>query len=528
MNAHVLAEEIRSDWSETIRDVRQEADGRIRVDMRTGAPDLCHWLVKDRDCQFAGLAVREETDTWVIHYLLYSRTPRGPWVEVTLEVPLTDTRLPSISALVHAADWQEREAEDHFGLQFEGHPRLGDFVLHDEEWGEGTAPMRRRFDWHQAVTHRQPNHDWRPRRILHTPGAFAMTIGPVYGGLSEPAHFLLETVGEDVIRAYPRLFFKYRAVEKMAEGSAVRDALLLAERFSATQAFAHSFAFCQAIEEITGALVPPRAQGLRVALAELERLRSHVGAIRGICGSTGLAVAESQAAILEEDLLRLCGAFSGHRYLFGLNVPGGLSRDFPDEARRELQTGLDRVNAALGLLNRMLSRSSSFLDRLEEVGIVSFQQAEDHGLVGPVARASGLACDLRVAHPYSGYERYRLEVPREEDGDGYARLRVLFAEAEQSAGVIRQVMASLEPGPVRDQPRPPRGPGSAFGCVEAAVGAAFHWVWLDEQGRVSRYRIVPPSFVNWHGFHLAAEGFAFQDFPIILATFALSIAENDR
>jgi Ni,Fe-hydrogenase III large subunit len=433
-----------------------------------------------------------------------------------------------MSARVHAADWQERESEDHFGIQFEGHPRLGDFVLHNEEWGEGLAPMRTHFDGRQGQTHRQPDPDWHPRRILHTPGAFAMTVGPVYGGLAEPVHFLLETVGEDVVRAYPRLFYKYRAVEKMAEGGEVSDVLLLAERFNATQAFAHSFAFCQAVEKIAGLELSPRAQGLRVALAELERLRSHVGAIRGICGSTGLAVAESQAAILEEDLLRLCGSFSGHRYLFGLNVPGGLCRDFSDEACRALQERLDGLDSALRDLNRMLSQSSSFLDRLEEVGIVTLQQAVDHGLVGPVARASGLVCDLRAAHSYSGYERYSLEVPHEEDGDGYARLRVLFFEAEQSVRLIRQVMNTLPQGAVRERFQPASVPGSAFGWVEAAGGAALHWVWLDDEGRVSRYRVIPPSFVNWHGFHLAAEGFAFQDFPIILATFALSVAENDR
>jgi formate hydrogenlyase subunit 5 len=528
VNAPTLVDEIRSGWEGTATDIRQDPDGLVAVDVRGDPGNLCHWLVREKGFQFTGMAVRETGAEWSVHYLLYSQEKGGPWITLTLRTASTDARLPSISSRVHAADWQERESEDHFGILFEGHPRLGDFVLHDEEWGEGVAPMRGRFDARRPVSTRQANRDWRPRRILHTPGAFAMTVGPVYGGLSEPVHFILESVGEDVVRAYPRLFYKYRAIEKMAEGKSVDDALLLAERFNAAQAFAHSFAYCQAIERISRTTVPDRAQRLRIALAELERLRSHVGSIRAICGSTGLAVAESQAAILEEDLLRACGAFTGHRYLFGLNVPGGLSRDFSEEARRDLLSRVELAGASLRRLNRMLSRSSSFLDRLEEVGTVSSKQASDHGLVGPVARASGLPCDLRSVHPYSGYGQYRWETAREDDGDGYARLRVLFFETEQCLSLIGQAAAGLPEGPVREAPPLPRHPASAFGCVEAAAGAALHWLWLDEQGRISRYRVVPPSFVNWHGFHLAAEGFAFQDFPIILATFALSVAENDR
>jgi formate hydrogenlyase subunit 5 len=529
MTGHsALFEEIFSDWRSALASAREERSGRIQISVKQSVPQLCEWLVKKRNFQFAGMAVREEATGWALHYLLYSRERNGPWVTLTLEAPLVQNQFPSISSQVHAADWQERECEDHFGIHFAGHPRLGDFVLHDEEWQEGLVPMRKSFNARQLQPDRKPRQDWRPRRILHAPGAFAMSIGPIYGGIAEPVHFLLESVGEDIVRAYPRLFYKYRATEKIAEGRPLNDVLLIAERFNATQAFAHSFAFCRAVEEIMGLEISPRAQGLRVALAELERLRSHVAAIRAICGSTALVVAESQAALLEEDLLRLCGAFSGHRYLFGLNLPGGLSRDFSDSACLLLRERLDEVDDALKSLDRLLSGSSSFLDRLEEVGIVTRQQALDHGLVGPVARASGLVCDLRATHPYSGYERYQLEVPGEADGDGYARLRVLLFEAEQSILLIQQAMQALPRGAARCNPRGPSSAGSAFGWAEAAGGAALHWVWLDGQQKVSRYRILPPSFTNWHGFHLAAEGFAFQDLPIILATFALSVAENDR
>jgi formate hydrogenlyase subunit 5 len=487
-------------------------------------PRICKWLFAEMRYGFLGLIVEEGSTAWQLRYAFYPDDGSG-WVQVVAAQPLADQVFPSISAFVPAADWHEREAEDLFGISFEGHPRLGDFVLHDDRWHENVAPMRHAFDAAKPVPNREPNLDWQPRRIVEAEGAFAMPIGPKFSGVTEPVHFLLETVGEDVIRAYRRLFYKYRAVEKMAEGRSAEDALLLAERFAATTAFSHGLAYCQAVESIRGILVPERARALRVFLAELERLRHHAGAIREVCESTGLLVATSQAAILEEGLLRLCGALTGHRYLFGLNVPGGLSLDLEDARCREALERVREFSARLDLLEEMLRKSSSFLDRLEEVGVVRTEEARSHGLLGPVARASALASDLRKAQPYCGYDAYSFEVPSEQEGDGYARLRVLFEEARQSVSLMDQ--ANAPGGPVLSIGGELRK-GAALGWVEAPRGAAGHWLRLDEQGRVVRYRLLTPSFANWHGFHLAAERFAFQDFPIILATFGLSVAESDR
>ena len=341
------------------------------------------------------------------------------------------------------------------------------------------------------------------------------------------AHFLLETVGEDVIHTIPRFFYKYRGVEKIAEGQNVGRVLLLAERFSGTAAFAHGLAFCQAIEAICGTKVPTRARALRTVLAELERLRHHAAVITGICNSTALAVATSQAALIEEDLLRLSCKVAEHRYLFGVLKPGGLALDIPDETCSDLSVTVGAIVGRLHELHGMLRYSSSFLDRLEEIGGVSNEQALSYGLVGPVARASGIARDLRKLFPYAAYDAVGFTVPIEQEGDGYSRLRIFFQEAEQAAMIIRHVLQILPDGPVCAEPADWYA-GAALGAVEAPAGGAFHWVRLSGDGTVARYRITPPSFANWHGFHLAAENFAFQDFPIILASFGLSNAECDR
>ena len=158
--------------------------------------------------------------------------------------------------------------------------------------------------------------------------------------------------------------------------------------------------------------------------------------------------------------------------------------------------------------------------------MITKAQAIDYGLVGPVARASGIARDARQFAPYAAYDDLQFEIPTEQEGDGYARLRILMREAQHSGAAILHTTTSLPDGPVCAHFESCEG--ARLGVVEAPLGAAFHWVRLGAQGTVERYRITSPSFTNWHGFHMAAENFAFQDFPIILASLALSNAECDR
>jgi len=526
-NALALEADVEARFKTAISLLQSSGEGLTIIVRRAVAlPALCKFLFWEAGCSFGGLIAEEQREEWHLLYLFL--LPGSGWIHVTLQLPIKDNSVPSISPQVHAADWYEREAEDLFGLQFEEHPRLGDFILHDQVWQEGLAPMRRAFDPGQSHLERRPNQEWSPTLVVKDPGAFAMPVGPVYeGGLGESVHFLLETVGEDVIRAAPRLFYKYRAVEKIAEGKTVSEGVLLAERFAAKSSFAHSLAYCQAIEKVSHLDVPFRASRLRVALSELERLRHHAGAIEAICQSTALNVSEAHAAIIEEQLLRASCCFAGHRYLFGLNTPGGLRRDFDAPACWSLLDAVDEAVTQLRRLEGRLRYTSSFLDRLEDAGIVTTEAARDFDLVGPVGRASGLANDLRSVCPYASYRDYSFDVACEKEGDGYARLRVLFFEAQQSAVLIRQAIEALQRGEVcAEGMRVVHG--TTMGWAEAPIGAAVHWLSLGEDGRIDRYKILSPSFRNWLGFHVAVENFAFQDFPIILATFGLSATECDR
>jgi formate hydrogenlyase subunit 5 len=504
-----------------------ESDDRLLIEVRPEAiPSLAVECTAGHGLEFATLLVeeREGEAGYTLHYFFYAAGEPGVVEIATTAEP--GAELPAISDVVHAADWHEREAEDLYGIRFAGHPFLGDFVLHDTEWPEDVAPMRRRFDPDRRPRTPGMGEAWRPRRMLKEEGALVFPVGPVWGGYAEAGLWLLETPGEQIRQAHTRLFYKYRGVEKIAEGLEPAQGLLLAERFSGSAAFAHALAYCQSLEKLAGCEIPPRAGALRVVFAELERMRYHAATIAELAGSTALQVAKALGQGIEEDLLRLSGDVCGHRYLFGLAAPGGLARDPGDEALARLVAGVDAAADELAELERMLTYTPSFLDRIEEMGTLTTDLAETYGVVGPVARAAGRALDLRHALPYGGYVDTPPAIPCETEGDGYARLRVFFAEVRASADLIRTHLAVLPRGPVA-APCPAQS-GGALAWAEAPAGATFHWLRLDQGGLIRRWRIGTPGFRNWHAFHRAVEGAAFQDFPIILASFGLSVAENDR
>jgi formate hydrogenlyase subunit 5 len=461
-----------------------------------------------------------------LRYCWYATRHPG-WVELIISLDSVDRAVPSITPVTIAADWFEREIEDLFSVSFAQHPRLGDFVLHDNKWAENAGLMRPYVQKSEDLP--EQRREWRPKRVLEEEGAFVMPVGPIFSGDAESALFLLETVGEDVVRAIPRLFYKYRAIEKIAEGRNAEDVLLLAERCAGTSAIGNGLAYCRAVERAIGLDIPPRAQILRGFFAELERLRHHMTSIRAISASTSLAVAASQALWLEEQLLRISGEICGHRYLFGVLAIGGLLHDVVDTTVRQCSANAQALWPKVDRLRSALENSSSFLDRIERVGIVDEKAARTFELVGPFARAAGVSADMRTIQPYAPYPNVEFKVPAETEGDGYARLRVLFAEMRQSLRIMATLCENLPSGSVRALRSLQTGrAGHALGWSEAPRGASVQWVELGNDGVVARYRLTPPSFRNWHGFHIATEGFAFQDFPIVLATLDLSVAENDR
>jgi Ni,Fe-hydrogenase III large subunit len=327
-----------------------------------------------------------------------------------------------------------------------------------------------------------------------------------------------------------RLFYKHRGVERRGVGLGPLHLPLLAERISGTDAFAESLALCQALEALADAEVPPRALALRTLFAELERLYNHLGYQADLCQATGLVVAQAQFDIHKEQALRLNAALAGHRYLFGLNVPGGLSRDLAPEGRQAIYQTTASIRRQLDVLGRMLLASPSHVDRLEETGILRSEDARACATVGPIARASGQDRDARRDHPYAAYRTVDFAVPAvDQASDAMARALVRLEEAHQALRIIGQILDRLPAGPVR-APLAALPPGRAgLGWAESARGETLHWVLTDDTGLARRYRVRPASFANWQAFPLAVPGHnILTDFPVIEQSFGLSYAGNDR
>lgn len=452
--------------------------------------------------------------------------PGTALVTVGADLDAMSPAYPTVAVDVHAADWYERENTDLLGIAADGHPLSDDLILH-YDWPDGLYPLRKDFPvdsgWPERVRPIEP-----PPRATG-PGLFQYTVGPVRSGIAESARFIISTLGEEIADVATRFFWNHRGIEKLCEGISLPTVLLFAERVAANSAVAQSLAFAQAVEEAAGVEVSARARRIRVVLAELERLYNHMHSVAGQAEATGLSVGHAQGAILTEDLRRLNASLVHHRYLFGSIALGGVNLDLDDEERRLIATTLADFERRFRSYIAALMSSTSHLDRLEETGIVTPEVARDHAVVGPVARGSGIDVDARRDHPYAAYADLHFAVPLYNRGDALARNRVWIDEVYQSLSLVAQAIADLPAGAlVTPLPALPGGSGGQS-LVEGPRGAIAYWLSAADDGTLYRLKMRPASFVNWHVFHLAAAGSnILTDFPIIDASFALTVAGNDR
>jgi Ni,Fe-hydrogenase III large subunit len=378
-----------------------------------------------------------------------------------------------------------------------------------------------------------------PPEEVHAPltvggQAFEFPFGPVRQVGVESLYYGLVTSGEEVVDVYLFTWHKHRGLEWRLRGSTPREAIFLAERAEGLSAVAVGWAFAAAAEAALGVAPPPSAARTRAVALELERLYNHAAAMAALCQATGLTVGQSAAEIALERLLRVNAAAFGHRYLFGVIEPGGTSRA-PDAAvlRHDLPAAYDELRRAA---NALLA-TNSFVDRLEACGTLTAEQARRLGLVGPVARATGLVMDARRnawdprgwsadrgpadGGPYAGDP---VAVATAESGDVFGRFQVMLAEAAES---VRLIGDFLDAGTAADcAPLPGNaGGGHGLGWAESSRGEVLAWVALDETGRITRARLRPGSVRNWRGFDDACRSQnVFTDIPIIEASFWLTAA----
>ncbi|NOX15845.1 MAG: NADH-quinone oxidoreductase subunit C, partial [Epsilonproteobacteria bacterium] len=196
MKIQNLAVQAKSLWSLGVEPTLDTSSNMLKIYCNNEqTPQVCDWLFTQLGYHFAGLIVKENS-LCELCYLFVGEKTKG-YVEVITDALFDTKSFNSISSLVHAADWYEREAEDLYGIYFRNHPRLGDFILHDDVWQENVKPMRKNFVQKTALLNRKPKEHWHPRKIVEESGAFIMTVGPIFSGEAESVNLQLETIGEE-------------------------------------------------------------------------------------------------------------------------------------------------------------------------------------------------------------------------------------------------------------------------------------------------------------------------------------------
>ena len=426
----------------------------------------------------------------------------------------------SLGIFHHPASLFEQEMYDLFGITPTNHPDPRPLVRHGF-WPADFFPLRKDARGGDFAD------DGRPFPFVEVggEGVYEIPVGPVHAGVIEPGHFRFSVVGETIINMRARLYYTHKGTERLFEGRAPAAGVELAERVSGDTTIGHSMAYCQALEAAAGATVPERARYLRVVLLEMERLYNHVADFGMIANDTGFAVAHAHCFRIRERLLRLNKRLTGNRLLRGGLVPGGVGHDLP--------SGLDlavEVAAALGDFEEIVAlalASSLVQDRLEGTGMLTTRTARDHGVLGYVARASGIDADVRRDHPFAAYGDLSFRVPVFTAGDVKARTMVRVEEARESVRLIRQAVEHMPAGPLLVPLAPIPAFTPAWGMVEGWRGAIIHWVMADGVGALYRVKIMDPSFLNWRPLSYALLKNIVPDFPLCNKSFNQSYSGND-
>ena len=450
--------------------------------------------------------------------VVYVFTAGPPDRRVELQVRLDAARpsVPSLAAVSFPASRFEREMHDLFGIEPTGHPMPRPLVLH-QHWPEQWHPMRRDAGPMPAM-----RSDAGPYPFVQVegPGVYEIPVGPVHAGLIEPGHFRFSVVGETILSMKARLWFVHRGIERLFEGRVVDEGVELAERASGDTAIGHTLAYCLAVEDALRIDMPEASARLRALLLELERIYNHVGDIGSLCNDVGYGLAQARALVLRERLLCLNEAVTGHRLLRGAIQPGAT-------AVHRLPTAgeLSEIGDRFEELVELATSNTVVMDRFRGTAVLAGADAAGIGTLGVVARASGLGLDARVAHPIPGLDEHCL-VACEESGDVMARMWVRAAEVRESLRLVAELGGRATALDLTEA-RPAVLGGSGLGIVEGFRGSIVYRVEVDAEGRLTRCKVVDPSFLNWPALAVALHDTIVPDFPLVNKSFGLSYAGND-
>ena len=403
----------------------------------------------------------------------------------------------------------EREIAEQSGLKAEGHPWLKP-VRYPLRGGAAVPPGVTDF--------------YRVRGSK----VHEVAVGPVHAGVIEPGHFRFQCHGELVFHLEIALGYQHRGIESRLVGGPDKLSSHYMETLAGDTTVGHSMAYCRAVEALSGARVPERAEVLRAIMLELERLANHTGDLGALAGDVAYLPAASFCGRLRGDFLNMTALICGNRFGRNMLVPGGTAFDLDPSLIKELRLRLDAAYEDVRNAADLLWNTSSVMDRFEGTGIVSRETALALGLTGPAARSSGVRRDVRHNFPAGVYgSRAVLAADAPESGDVYARAYTRWLEIKRSYELISGLLYSIPAGPVFSGPGAMRPDSFAVSLNEGWRGEIAHVAITDKAGKFRHYKVKDPSLNNWQGLAMALRGGQISDFPLCNKSFNLSYCGHD-
>lgn len=450
----------------------------------------------------------------ILHVFSFDRA--GLYVLVESSIPEDDPRIDSITPVAPGADWAEREFQDAVGVRPEGHPDPRRLLLPDD-WPEDVYPLRRDFPYNFQPPLAK---NLRPAMREAPAGATVLPMGPFFPVLEEPAYWRLFVEGETIVGCDSRLFYNHRGIEKLGDSALTYSEIpFLAERICGICGFIHSTCYCQAVEKAAGIEAPRRARYIRTIMLELERIHSHLLWL-GIAGHIiGFETVLMQTWRIREPVMWLCETISGNRKAYGMNMVGGLRRDLSSDVHPQLLKTLADVEKEVIAVRDAILGDSVLRARTEGVGVLTKESARSVCVVGPPARASGVAIDARIDHPYAAYDEVRPRIVTQEAGDTWARVVVRVGELVESIRLVREALSAIPEGPICAETKEEIPPGKVgVSVVEAPRGEAVHFVMTGGDNRPYRWRVRAPTYANLQALPAAVMHGTIADVPITLGS----------
>jgi NADH-quinone oxidoreductase subunit D len=382
-----------------------------------------------------------------------------------------------------------------------------------------------------------------------------VNMGPQHPSTHGVLRVICELEGETIVQCKCVIGYLHTGMEKEAEYQQYQKCVVMTDRMDYLNSNGNNLAHALAVEKLLGCEIPKRAQYLRVILAELSRLGSHLVWLGTHALDLGAMTPYFYVWQQREYILDMFEMFTGVRMMPSWIVPGGLRADAPDGFEAKLRKFLADFPGELQVVENLLVENPIWKERTYGVGMLSAQQALELGASGPIARASGVAFDLRKDSPYSSYEDFDFQIPVGSKGDVYDRFLVRIAEMKESVKIITQAIDRLPDGPVRTDDRkvapPPREEldtsmeslihhfklwtegyrppvGEAYAAVEGSKGELGFYIVSDGSNRPYRWHERPSSFMNLKSLEILAVGRLIADVVAIIGSIDIVLGEIDR